>query len=167
MKTYTTIELQKPAMQFSAGHFTIFSPTRRERLHGHNFRVNAAFDTAIDPELGMAFDYGIYHQKLRDMCGQIDQAFLLPTRSPYLTIEEKGSHIYAHFNGEIIPFLKKDVELVPLKNITLEEISAWFVSQLTEDKIELDQHAIYGITVKIFSAPGQSGSCRWERQQPE
>ena len=38
MKT-TTIGLQKKNMKFSVGHFTIFSATKRERLHRHNFNV--------------------------------------------------------------------------------------------------------------------------------
>ena len=38
----TTLELYKEEMKFSAGHFTIFSATERENLHGHNFSVYVA-----------------------------------------------------------------------------------------------------------------------------
>ena len=34
------IEIAKQALNFSAAHFTIFSQTEREDLHGHNFRWN-------------------------------------------------------------------------------------------------------------------------------
>ena len=43
----TTIELHKEAMKFSAGHFTIFGPDRREPLHGHNFTVKAEITAEI------------------------------------------------------------------------------------------------------------------------
>ena len=41
MTQLTTIELSKEYLKFSAGHFTVFSATERERLHGHNFSVSA------------------------------------------------------------------------------------------------------------------------------
>jgi 6-pyruvoyltetrahydropterin/6-carboxytetrahydropterin synthase len=34
-----TLRLAKENMKFSAGHFTIFGPGSRERVHGHDFRV--------------------------------------------------------------------------------------------------------------------------------
>jgi hypothetical protein len=37
----TVIEIQKEYLHFSAAHFTIFSATVRENLHGHNFHVGA------------------------------------------------------------------------------------------------------------------------------
>ena len=39
MNDTVTIRLAKENMKFSAAHFTIFSASERERLHGHNFRV--------------------------------------------------------------------------------------------------------------------------------
>ena len=41
------IELSKEYLNFSAGHFTIFSATERENLHGHNFQVRGAVTAAI------------------------------------------------------------------------------------------------------------------------
>ncbi|EQD50251.1 hypothetical protein B1A_13514, partial [mine drainage metagenome] len=31
------VDLSKERMKFSAGHFTVFSASERENLHGHNF----------------------------------------------------------------------------------------------------------------------------------
>ena len=37
-------KIYRPAdLHFSAAHFTIFSATERERLHGHNYSVSARF----------------------------------------------------------------------------------------------------------------------------
>lgn len=52
---------------------------------------------------------------------------------------------------------------MPLANITVEELSRWFVEELIKDKAELDSHRIEKIVVKVFSAPGQSASHDWQR----
>ena len=47
----TTINICKEALKFSGAHFTIFSATDRERLHGHNFRVRAEVTAPHEREL--------------------------------------------------------------------------------------------------------------------
>ncbi|MDC0574224.1 6-carboxytetrahydropterin synthase, partial [Luminiphilus sp.] len=41
MSQLATLHINKQAHKFSAAHFTIFSATDRERLHGHNYGVSA------------------------------------------------------------------------------------------------------------------------------
>ncbi|TDI88420.1 MAG: 6-pyruvoyl tetrahydropterin synthase, partial [Chloroflexi bacterium] len=41
------MEITKDYLHFSAAHFTIFSATRRENLHGHNFDVGCVIETLI------------------------------------------------------------------------------------------------------------------------
>src|ERR1700722_3307154 len=134
MQVETTIELTKENLEFAAGHFTIFSAQTRERLHGHNFRVAARIAARIEPDLEMAFDYGVYKEILGSLCKQLDSYFLLPAESPYLKIEEEGDYYFAYFHEDKIPFLKKDVLILPLKNITVEALARWFVKQLVDDK---------------------------------
>ena len=52
---------------------------------------------------------------------------------------------------------------MPLTNITVEELSRWFVKELIKDNEELTRHRIEKIVVKVFSAPGQSASHEWQR----
>ncbi|MDB3933713.1 6-carboxytetrahydropterin synthase, partial [Luminiphilus sp.] len=40
MTRLTTLHIEKEAHKFSAAHYTIFSATERERLHGHNYFVS-------------------------------------------------------------------------------------------------------------------------------
>lgn len=160
MSFQTTIELFQDSMKFSAGHFTIFSATRRENLHGHNFTVYTAIN-AIITENGMAFDYDIYKDKLRKLCKSLTHVFLLAGKSPYSYILEEDNYFIVHFNNEQLPFLKRDALILPLTNITVEELAMWFLQQLTEDKHALEQDHVQSLTVKIFSAPGQCGSATW------
>ncbi|GAB4393277.1 MAG: 6-carboxytetrahydropterin synthase [Gammaproteobacteria bacterium] len=163
MKRLTTIELQKENMKFSAGHFTIFSATERENLHGHNYNVFAALTTWIDDDIGLSFDYRYYKRKLVDLCRELNQAFLIPANSKFLQIETSNEYTYIHFNDERIPFLPRDIKLIPVTNITVEELAQWFIDQLLQNEQELQANAIQKINIKVFSAPGQSGSAQWEK----
>ena len=41
MTDLCTLYIDKESHKFSAAHYTIFSATERERLHGHNYSVSA------------------------------------------------------------------------------------------------------------------------------
>lgn len=164
MRNYlTTIELQKESMKFSAGHTTIFSKTEREPLHGHHYTVYLALTNWVNEQEGLTFDYRFYKNKIRELCSHLNQTFLMPQNSPYMSISEDEAYYYFTFNQKKIPFLKEDVTLLPVTNITVEELSRWFIQELILDKQELDRHQIEKIVVKVFSAPGQSASHEWQR----
>lgn len=156
----TTIELFKEGMKFSAGHFTIFSATERENLHGHNFNVYISL-TANILENGMCFDYGIYKKRVNSLCKEWNEIVLLPGNSKYLKIEETEDFIYAHFNNEKIPFLKRDVLILPIENATVEDFSYLILKKLISNQEEINNFQIKDITVKVFSGPGQCGSSSW------
>lgn len=160
MPRTTTIELCKDYLKFSAGHFTVFSSTERERLHGHNYTVSVLLTVSVEDE-GLKFDYRSYKKKIYDFCEQLDEVFLLPGLCSHLKIVEKNEYIEVHFNNEIIPFLKKDILILPLKNITLEELSCWFIQKLISDTKNLIKDGIESIVVKVYSSPGQSASSAW------
>ncbi len=155
-----TVEFHRDELGFSAGHFTIFSATEREDLHGHNYYVDARFQVRLTDN-GMAFDYRIYKNKIRELCAKLHLKFLLPSQSKFLKIEDQGAMWFAHFNNEPIPFLKRDALILPLCNITIEELSNWFLQHLTQDKNDLKKYQIHGITIRVFNGPGQSGGATW------
>ncbi len=158
----TTIELFKEEMKFSAGHFTIFSATERERLHGHNFTVYVAITGIVD-EGGLMGEYGAYKRFLFEACRSLNEYFLLPGDSPHLTIREEGERLYARFNGEEIPFLKRDVQVLPVRNVTIEELARMLGERLVGDE-RLVSGAVEALVVKVASGPGQSGSYHWSRE---
>jgi 6-pyruvoyltetrahydropterin/6-carboxytetrahydropterin synthase len=156
----STIELFKEQMKFSAGHFTIFSSVIRENLHGHNYNVYASFKTIIEDE-GLSFDYRFYKEKLYAICESLDETTLIPGNCKYLKIEENGDYYHIEFNHETMIFLKRDVTILPITNVSVEELSNWILQQLLLDKEELKVNKIQKIKVKVFSGPGQSGSTEW------
>ena len=159
---HSTVELQKEYMKFAAGHTTIFSATEREPLHGHQYQVYLALSTIVE-ENGMTFDYRYYKEEIRKLCNQLNQTFLMPSFSPFLAYSEDEEYYYFTFNKKKIPFLKEDVTLMPLTNITVEELSKWFIKQLISNEEALDKHKLQKIVVKVFSAPGQCASHTWVR----
>ncbi|MDF1756766.1 MAG: 6-carboxytetrahydropterin synthase [Legionellaceae bacterium] len=161
-KYVTTVELQKESMKFSAGHTTIFSETEREPLHGHLYTVYLSLSTLVEKN-GMTFDYRYYIKKINGLCKYLNQTFLMPKNSPFLTFSEDEDYYYFTFNNKKIPFLKEDVTILPVTNITIEELSRWFIQELIADEKELNNHRVDKIVVKVFSAPGQSASHSWLR----
>jgi len=160
----SVIELQKEFFDFSAGHFTIFSPEHRENLHGHNYHVQLTIRCGIGKE-GMNFDYRLYKIKLREILSQLDQTTLLATKSPHTRIEQKDQMVIVHFNDEEIPFLARDVTLLDISNTTVEELSFWILNQLLKDIAEIERHHINDIEVKVFSNLAQAGSSCWHNNK--
>ncbi len=152
-----TIHLAKENMKFSAGHFTIFGAGDRERLHGHNFTVEVLL-TADMLGNGMCFDYGIYKSRVVSLCRELNEWFILPMFSTYLSIEENGEHLTAVFGDERIPFLKKDVLLLPIVNATIEEFAGYLLGRMIEDPDAIAAHRIAAIEVRVTSGPGQSAA---------
>lgn len=159
----TTIELFKEEMKFSAGHFTMFSATNRENLHGHNFTVFVALHGEVG-DAGMLADYGGYKRWIIDRCKQWNETFLLAGKSPWLTVESNADGgVVARFADERIPFLARDVTVLPVANVTLEELARLFGEGLCSDVDRLQRDRILSVTVKCASGPGQSASWRWTR----
>jgi 6-pyruvoyltetrahydropterin/6-carboxytetrahydropterin synthase len=153
MDRLTTIEIYKEEMKFSAGHFTVFNATERERLHGHNFTVQAEITGRVKA--------GIYKKKLIELCRAHNEYFLLPLHSPHLKVEARGERIVAHFAGEEILFPKQDVLLLPVANVTVEELSNYLLGKLLEFKNERSDGEVLAMVIKVFTGPGQGASASW------
>lgn len=156
----TKLELFKENMKFSAGHFTIFGPDRRERLHGHNFTVAVAITSEVGDD-GLVSDYGVLKRRLVEICEEWNEIFLLPGRSKHLRLSETETHVLATFAGEQISFPKRDVLVLPLVNVTLEELSKLFLEKVRELLAETRHAGVSALEVKVFSGPGQSAAATW------
>ena len=160
MQYLTTIEISKEDIKFSAAHFTIFSATERERLHGHNYAVYLAVTAPVGDD-GICFSYRDVKTRLRDLCESLDEYTLLPQHSPYLRIEEEGEFYIAWFNGEKIPLRKSDTLLLPIRNSTVEELARHMRDLFIGDEGFVRDRKICEVVVKVSSGPGQCGSAQW------
>lgn len=162
MNQLTTIELSKEYLKFSAGHFTIFSETERERLHGHNFAVSASIVAPVG-ENGLCFSYGEFKSKLQKLCEKLDEYLLLPGLSPYLKIEKQEQEYLVIFNGEEMRFLTSDTLVLPIRNSTVEEFANYLLGQLMKDS-DISHYDVRQVEMKVSSGPGQWGSCVWRAE---
>ena len=154
-----SIQLAKEDMHFSAAHFTIFSANRRENLHGHNFFVQARADGPIDAN-GLCFDYTLLKDRLRALCDSLDETLLLAAQSPHLTIQKNHDEVVVAFAGETLRFPRRDVKLLPIRNVTVEELAHWFTDTLTTDE-RFASLPVETLTVRLSSGPGQWAETIW------
>ena len=155
----TTIEISKEYLHFAAAHFTLFSDTERENLHGHNFQVTLDAEAAI-AENGLTFDYNILKKALKQMCDDLDEQVIMPTRSPHLKIETDEHYTYVMFNGERIPFLDRDLTLLPIRNVTVEELAHYLLETLLKRE-EIAVLDIHQMVLRCASGEGQWASASW------
>jgi 6-pyruvoyltetrahydropterin/6-carboxytetrahydropterin synthase len=159
----STIKLNRQDMKFSSGHFTIFSATERERLHGHNYHVSCTVKAEASSE-GITYDYSETRKVLIALCRELNEYMLLPKDSPHLKVTEDETYYYAQYGEDKMIFLKKETLILPLSNITSEELARWFVERLIEDKPSIKEKKISEIMVGVSTTPGQEAYYQWKGQ---
>lgn len=160
MKRLTTIEIDKDYLKFSAAHFTVFSSTDRERLHGHNFRVIARFEAEVNDN-GMCVDYSVLKRKVQQVCDDLDEYTLIAGDSPFLRVEETVEHYVVIHNDVEQLFLKSDTLILPVKNTTVEELSSYVLSLVVDDQQFQQACEFKQIDIWVSSGPGQKGMTSW------
>lgn len=157
-----TVHLAKEPFKFSCSHFTILSSEHAERLHGHNYQMRVDMELeAVDPKLGMAFDFNAVKPKIRMICDELDERILLPAVSPYLKITEDGPQLKVTFGHKTYVFPTEDCLRLPLANVTSEELSRYACERLF--KILEAQPFWTAIRVEVEETRGQSVSYRKSR----
>ncbi len=162
MVRMVTIDVDKEYLKFSAGHFTIFSASSRERLHGHNFAVKASARFPVD-DTGINFDYKVFKDTLREICDGLDEYTIIAGDSKYLEITEHEEfyHIKHH---DTQMFLRQDETLLlPIFNTTIEELSGYLLGLLLDKKSMIDDNHVESVTVSVSSGPGQWATSVWNR----
>lgn len=155
-----TINIAKESHKFSCTHFTIFSATKAERMHGHNYRVSVQIELEnVISELGMAFDFNEVKPQIKSLCEELDEYILLPENSPYLSLDRNNQQIQIRFDQKSYSLPIEDVKLLPLVNITTEELSRYFCMKLSESFAQLP---LTSVSVTIQETQGQSVTFRQE-----
>ena len=152
-----TIHISKQSHKFSAAHFTIFSKTERERLHGHNYGVSARV-VANMGENGFTADYNVYKRAMQRLCDDHDEYMFLPSQSRWLQVtEEKGEYL-ATFNGKTLRFPADETLLLPITNVTVEALAHYLLKRLME---EAELGDLVELELFVSSGDGQMSSACW------
>jgi 6-pyruvoyltetrahydropterin/6-carboxytetrahydropterin synthase len=159
MERLTTLYIDKESHKFSAAHYTIFSATERERLHGHNYSVSARIVAPVGDN-GFSADYNVYKTRLARLCEALDEYMLLAGDSPYQQIEEAGACYRVTYNGQEMLFLQSDTQVLPIRNATIEEFSHYLLQGLLAESTGDD---LREIELCVASGPGQKGCANWRK----
>jgi 6-pyruvoyltetrahydropterin/6-carboxytetrahydropterin synthase len=163
MPQLASIEIEKSYLHFSAAHFTIFSATNRERLHGHNWRIAVEITGEVD-ENGLLFDYAIFKEILKDLCAQYDEYTLIAEQSPYLLIESDHQYHHVTHNDITQPLLKTDTILLPIKIVTIESLAHFLLEQVVSDENRIADLGVTEFEMRVSSGPNQWGIARWKKE---
>lgn len=161
MEQLTTLYIDKENHKFSVAHYTIFSATERERLHGHNYSVSVKIVAPMGHN-GFSADYNVYKDRIAALCDGLDEYMLLAGASPYQEITEEGAYYRVRYADEDMQFLRSDTLVLPIRNATVEEFSHYLLQRLVADSAADD---LREIELCVASGPGQKGCASW-RQSP-
>ncbi|MBN8540233.1 MAG: 6-carboxytetrahydropterin synthase [Deltaproteobacteria bacterium] len=166
------IYIQKESYKFSATHFTIFSATQAERLHGHNYAVGVECELADLNNLGMGFEFNTLKPHIKKLADHWDEHILIAGRNPFISSRSEmlgeTEHQVFEFNGRSYRFPKDEVRILPVSNITSEELARefakclvvrWFDSLSDADR-SLLQTNLKWIEVSIEETRGQKATYR-------
>ena len=163
------VHLAKESFKFSSTHFTIFSASQAERLHGHNYQVKCDIELSnIDSTIGMAFDFNLIKPEIKALCDEIDERILIAAKSPYLKFKHVGESIEMQFATRRYLFPKEDCKELALVNITSEELARYFCEKLWSRLDQLrDENAkapqFESLQISIEETRGQSVSFKKSR----
>lgn len=153
----TTLYIDKESHKFSAAHYTIFSATERERLHGHNYSVSARIVAPMGDN-GFAADYNVYKKRIKHLCDELDEYLILPQDSPYQSVQDAGHYYRVQFADDVMQFLKSDTRVLPIVNATVEEFSRYLLARLVAASQGED---LREVQLCVASGPGQRGCATW------
>lgn len=151
------IHLQKENFKFSCSHFTVLSKDTAEHLHGHNYQVRVSLKVSdLDPDLGFAFDFNVVKPIIKDLCDELDEKILVPLESPYVLVGETEEQVDVKFKSRNYSFPKEDCFLLPISNVTSEELARWICKRLIEELKDVPR--LEKLRVSVEETRGQSVS---------
>lgn len=162
MTRLVTIQIDKQYLKFSAGHFTIFSATSRERLHGHNFAVRASVTFPVD-DSGISFDYKVFKDAMRAVCDRLDEYTIIAAKSKHLRIENEGEFYKIWHHDNYMLLRQDETLLLPIYNTTIEELSAYVLNDLLKNNAMINDNDVRFVSVGVSSGPGQWAESTWSK----
>lgn len=161
MARLTTLYIDKEAHKFSAAHYTIFTATERERLHGHNYSVSARIVAPMGSN-GFSADYNVYKNRLKTLCDALDEYMLLAENSPHQTLELTEDEVLVTFNKQTLRFPRAETLILPILNVTVEELAHYLLQQLLA--LSDENETLVEVELGVSSGSGQAGAAIWTAQ---
>jgi 6-pyruvoyltetrahydropterin/6-carboxytetrahydropterin synthase len=147
------LRLAKEDFKFSVAHFTVFSDTVAEELHGHNYRVRVEIAGKGLDSHGLLMDLRGVKAEIRRLCGELDSKTLVPERSELVRVTAADGGYEIRYGARRYRLPAADVRVLPIRNTSIEELAAWFWRMLEP---ALAGSAITELRVEVEETAGQS-----------
>lgn len=139
------VRLSKEQFVFSSAHFITFAGNICERLHGHNYRVQAEVGGPLD-ENQYVVDFIAARDAMLQITNELDHHVLLPDSHPNISVITEGSEVIARFEERRWVFPAEDCLILPVANTTAELLARWIGGRFLE---KLAEHGFKPETLSI------------------
>lgn len=151
-----SVRVMKDSLVFSAAHFITFNGSICERLHGHNWRVEAEIEGPLD-ENQYVFDFIALRDGMKSIVDQLDHSVLLPASHPQIRIavSPEQHEVTATFEKRRWVFPFEDCRILPVSNTTAELIARWIAESFLNGISSAQRSAIEMLRVSVEENFGQ------------
>jgi 6-pyruvoyltetrahydropterin/6-carboxytetrahydropterin synthase len=154
------ILIAREQYKFSCAHMTVFPDGTKERLHGHNYSIAVALELdRID--LPAMLPFRAIKNVLGELCAAWKERLIVAQHNPQLVIVRDDKEFEFTLCGERYVVPRGDALLLPIDNVTVENLAA-HVAELIGAKIAPLSPHVRNIEVTVGEHPGQGASCTME-----
>ncbi len=157
------IHLSKDSHKFSSTHLTIFPGGLKERLHGHNYRVDLTVELT-DVSFEKMIPFSSIKGMVRTVCDAFDERILIAGENPFVASRPEGSEVEFVICGARYVFPADEVVILPLENITVELLTKEVADRILEALERSNEisptakNLIISLEVRIEETDGQAAS---------
>ncbi len=156
-----SIEQNEKQFQISVAHFVV-GEDYSEAIHGHNIGVRVIVSGQLNKKTRMVIDFLKLNPLVEKLLEQWDHRTLIPSKSSEFTPTIVGSQVEWTHRGKAYSIPKDDVLLLPISNVTVEELANLFVNDLAKEILNSEELKQYDnveeISVTVFEYPWQSAT---------
>ncbi len=135
-------------IRFVSGHF-LPSVEKCNRLHGHNYALTIIVEGEPDKN-GIILDFIRLKEAAGKLTERVDHRMILPASGKSMVIRRNGESVSVRFGGKRYLFPASDVVMLPLENVSAEELSAYFTEELAGS-------GLFGTNVRSISVGVSEG----------
>lgn len=138
-------------IRFVAGHF-LPSIEKCSRLHGHNYALLIEIEGEPGDD-GIIIDFIKVKEAAHAIVREIDHKMLLPAGGKAMKVSRSGEQFSVNFNDKNYSFPATDVTILPVENVSAENLASYFADRLSESGIF--QGNVSSINVGVAEGRGQ------------
>jgi 6-pyruvoyltetrahydropterin/6-carboxytetrahydropterin synthase len=154
------VRVTKDHLVFCSGHFISYEGDRCERLHGHNYRTTVEIEGDLDVNQ-YVFDFIALKHRTKAITDDLDHRMMLPTRNPFITLEESGRAVRVRYRDREWLFPRDDCILLPIENTTAELLARYIGQRLLDDLRKQHHYTPAVLRVEVEENIGQSATYEW------